>query len=84
MIHRGSHEVITIGQNLSFVFLMREGQLVHSESYRCTVAVAGNDPLAHSPLGNGALIYNELRPFGGYCERLKTIISDEIQSVAKS
>ena len=22
MIHRGSHEVITIGQNLSFVFLM--------------------------------------------------------------
>jgi len=22
MIHRGSHEVMTIGQNLSFVFLM--------------------------------------------------------------
>jgi len=25
MIHRGSHEVITIGQNLSFVFLMIVG-----------------------------------------------------------
>jgi len=68
--------------------MLREGQLVHSESYRDTVTVAGNDLLKSTnlsngasliALGNGAPICHELRPFGGYCERLTTIISDEIK-----